>query len=69
MKRREWLKEQRMSKGYTQNEVANLLHVTPRYYQYIEWGQRSPHVEVGKELGKLLGFDWTKLYEGEEDEG
>ena len=61
------LKEKRIKKGMTQQEVADAVGITDMAVSYYESGQRIPKPAMAKRLGELLGFDWTELYE--EDDG
>ena len=61
------LKEKRIKKGMTQQEVADAIGITDMAVSYYESGQRIPKPAMAKKLGELLGFDWTELYE--EDDG
>lgn len=61
------LKEKRIKKGMTQQEVADAVGITDMAVSYYESGQRIPKPAMAKKLGELLGFDWTELYE--EDDG
>lgn len=33
----------------------------------IELGERRPSVEVAKKIAAVLGFDWTRFYEDEDE--
>ena len=61
------LREKRIKKGMTQQEVADAVGITDMAVSYYESGQRIPKPAMAKKLGELLGFDWTELYE--EDDG
>lgn len=61
------LKEKRIKKGMTQQEVADAVGITDMAVSYYESGQRIPKPTMAKKLGELLDFDWTELYE--EDDG
>ena len=62
---RKWLFDLR--KGRTQAEVAKAAGITQQMYSAIERGERWPSVKVAKRLAAVLGFDWTRLYEDDED--
>ena len=57
------LKEKRIKKGMTQQEVADAIGITDMAVSYYESGQRIPKPAMAKKLGELLGFDWTEIYE------
>lgn len=59
---RKWFKDLRMSKGYTQEKLADMVDVDTTTINKIELGHRRPSVEVAKSLGELLGFDWTMFF-------
>lgn len=58
-----WLKEKRLSKKYSQYCVANKAGISRSYYTHIENGTKTPTVGVAKSLGKVLDFDWTKIFD------
>ena len=62
------LKEKRIKKGMTQQEVADAVGITDMAVSYYESGQRIPKPAMAKKLGELLGFDWTELYEEDDKE-
>ena len=51
------LKEYRLQAGFTQLELANMVHVTPRYIAFLESGDRTPSLEVAKKIANI--FDTT----------
>ncbi len=59
---REWLKERRMLKEMTQQELADLIGVDVTSIGKYELGQRRPSPEVAQEIGALLDFDWTEFF-------
>lgn len=60
---RQWLKELRLEKGLTQNEVAEKCNVERAYYTMIETGARNPSVNVAMSIAEALEFDWTIFFE------
>lgn len=60
---REWLKQIRTSKGMTQTEVAIKGGFARSYYTMVESGNRTPSVNMAKQIGKILDFDWYKFFE------
>lgn len=62
MKRRDWLKEIRLSKGLTQVEVADQVEISLRFYQMIEQGVKTPSIKNAMKIGDLLEFDFIKLF-------
>lgn len=62
---RGWLKRTREDRGYTQESLARILGVTRQHIGLIENGVANPSPDVAKELGRVLEFDWTKLYDAD----
>lgn len=60
---RDWLKEIRLKKGLTQEQVAILSDISRSHYTHIEQGTKTPSVDVAKRIAKQLGFDWTIFFE------
>lgn len=60
---RAWLKEFRIQRNMTQNEVAAKAGIERAYYTMIEQGSRSPSVPVAKDIADTLGFDWTIFFD------
>ncbi len=59
--KREWLKQLRESKNFTQFEVAMAVEVTPEYLQKVEYGTKNPSLEVAVKLSRFLGFPVDRL--------
>lgn len=57
------LKDKRIEKGMTQQEVAEAVGMTDMAISYYESGLRIPKPTTAKKLGELLNFDWRKIYE------
>ena len=64
---RTWLKDIRAKKGLTQQEVANAANVDVTMISKIELGERRPSVEVAKKIASVMGFNWTRFYEDEDE--
>jgi len=64
---RTWLKDIRAKKELTQQEVANAANVDVTMISKIELGERRPSVEVAKKIASVLGFNWTRFYEDEDE--
>lgn len=62
------LKEKRIQKGMTQQEVADAVGIAKPTYCNIEQGKRSMRVRTAKKIARTLDFDWTELYEEEKKE-
>lgn len=60
---RYWLADIRRIKGLSQKEVAEKCGISRSYYAGIEQGNRNPKVDTAKDVGDILGFDWTLFFE------
>ena len=61
------LQEIRNKAGLTQQEVADAAGISRVSYCNIEIGRRRPSVAVAKRIGATLKFDWTKLFDDENE--
>ncbi|SHI91898.1 DNA-binding transcriptional regulator, XRE-family HTH domain [Parasporobacterium paucivorans DSM 15970] len=55
------LKKARLGRNLTQDELADMLGVTVRTYQYIEHGKRKPSYDVIIKLQDIFKQDITNL--------
>ena len=55
------LKALRLEKGYTQKELAKLIHVAQPTYCNYEKGKIYPHVNTQIQLANVLGVDRQEL--------
>lgn len=55
------LKVARLGRSLTQDEIAHLLGITVRTYQYIEHGERKPSYDVIIKLQELFNKDIYNL--------
>ncbi len=62
---RKWLIELR--KGYSQTQIAEAAGISQQMYSAIELGERRPSVEVAKKIASVMGFNWTRFYEDEDE--
>ncbi|MEH6943516.1 helix-turn-helix transcriptional regulator [Bacillus sp. JJ722] len=60
---RTWLKELRLKKGYTQQDVAEKCNISRSYYTHIESGTKTPTVKIAKLIASVLNFSWTIFFE------
>ena len=67
-KGRIWFKQTREDKGFTQEELAAKIGITRQHIGLIENGVAAPSVEVAKKIAAVLGFNWTRFYEDDNDE-
>lgn len=58
-----WLRDIRLSKNFTQSQVASSAGLSVSFYCQIENKSRSPSVDTAKRIAKTLGFDWTRFFE------
>lgn len=56
------LKEYRMKRDVTQEEVAKECGIKRSYYSMIETGKRTPSVSVAKRLAEYFDFNWTLFF-------
>ena len=57
------LRDIRMEKNMTQEQVANECGVERTTICMIETCHNKPSVELAKKLGKVLDIEWTKFFE------
>lgn len=60
---REKLKAARQAKGMTQQQMADTLEISLRYYQQIEAGDRTGDFQIWDALEDLTGIHQRKLRE------
>lgn len=58
---REKLKAARQAKGMTQQQIADALEISLRYYQQIEAGDRTGDFQIWDALEDLTGIHQRKL--------
>ena len=63
MKRAE-LKAFRISKGFTQKDVANMLGISTSHYACIEQGTHNPSTKLIKTFCKVFGYENANLIIG-----
>lgn len=59
------LKFARLEKGFTQEELAELVGVGRTAISNIECGLTKPSVETAQAIAKVLDFSWTLFFEDE----
>ena len=57
------LKELRIAKGLTQEQLANECGVQRTTITMIELGENKPSVELAKKLGEIFEVDWKGFFE------
>lgn len=56
------VKEYRVIKGLTQNELSNLLGITQQAYSRKERGERSFTIEEIKKLKQIFNISYEELF-------
>lgn len=64
---RSWLKKLRHKSNLTQEQLAKMVGISRTMVTEIENGNANPSVKVAKKIAAVLGFDWTRLYEDDDD--
>ena len=62
---RKWLIDIR--NGRTQAQIAKAVGISQQMYSAIELGERRPSVEVAKKIASVMGFNWTRFFEDEDE--
>lgn len=57
------VKEKRLEKKLTQDDLARKAKVSRTMISKIESGQANPSVETAKKIAGVLGFKWSKIFE------
>ena len=67
---RVWLKQARISKSLSQEQVAKGIGISRAYYTRIERGERGDPLPVNtaKKIAEFLDFDWATFYPDSEEE-
>ena len=61
------IKLEREKKLLTQQQLADLVGVDRTLISKIESGVSSPSVATAKKIAAVLGFDWIRFFEDEDD--
>jgi putative transcriptional regulator len=56
----------RMEKGMTQQELADLVGLDRTTITKIESGA-TPSIDTAKKIASVLGFNWTRFFEDEDE--
>lgn len=64
---REWLKILRNRVKMSQVDVATNAGISQQFYCFIENGERDPSVETAQAIAKVLGFNWTRFFEADQE--
>ena len=65
---RSWLKKLRHESNLTQEQLAKMVGISRTMITEIENGHANPSVKVAKRLASVLGFNWTRLYDDDDDD-
>ena len=57
------IKELRIAKGLTQEQLANECGVQRTTITMIELGENKPSVELAKKLGEIFKITWSDIFE------
>ena len=60
------IKELRIAKGLTQEQLANECGVQRTTITMIELGENKPSVELAKKLGTIFDVTWSDFFEDTE---
>ena len=60
------IKELRIAKGMTQEQLANECGVQRTTITMIELGENKPSVELAKKLGTIFDVAWSDFFEDSE---
>ena len=58
---REAIRNERKNKRITQEELAEMLEVSPTHVKHIESGHRTPSIEILFELAKILNISLDEV--------
>jgi len=64
---RSWLKKIRDEKNLTQAQIAKASGIDITTYNKIELGDRNPSPRTAQAIANVLGFDWTRFFEAEQE--
>lgn len=56
------LKGRRLQEGLSQSALAKRVDVSLSLIRKVEYGQRTPSVNVAKKIAETLKFDWTEFF-------
>lgn len=57
------LKELRLKRGLSQDDLAEAMGCHRSTLAMIETGKNHPSVELAKKLGEFFGVEWNKFFE------
>lgn len=60
--KRTLLRKLRKDNGITQQQIAEILNITPVFYGMIERGQRNPTLELAKEIADFFNKTVDEIF-------
>ena len=60
------LRAMREARGYTMEQMAEMLDITRQYYGMIEAGKRTPALPLAQKMSAIFGVDVNDLFSGPE---
>lgn len=57
------IKKLREEKGYTQEDLGEIIGVTSTYIGFIEQGRKVPSIKTTNKIAKALGVKFADLFE------
>ena len=66
--KRSWMKKLRREHNMTQEQLAKAVGVSRTTITEIENGNANPSVAKAKKIAAVLGFNWVKFFEDDEQE-
>ena len=61
--------QKRKERKLTQAELAQMVGCSQRAIAGYELEERKPSVPMAQRIAAVLGFEWTRFYEEEENSG
>ena len=62
------LRLERMKKGMSQNQLADIVGVDHALISQYENGRRRPSIKTAKKIADVLGIYWADFYEDDEND-
>lgn len=60
---RTWLKQLRLDRNLTEQQIADRACIAQPFYHNIEAGNKNPSPRTAKRIAEALGFDWTRFFD------
>lgn len=57
------IREYRKAHKLSQSQLGREIGLTRQAVSQIETGRNRPDVDTAKKMGKVLGFDWWRIYD------